>query len=390
MQLSIESAVAIGVVQQSEADRHAPAALHGVEQAVRDHRADLGILVDDDKEIVGKQNVGGEDLGVDDDLNARNLVELLGGSPAGQERSRARKIKLQLQATAAVQLTAREHDAVDVEVGPGRIDHGVARRIDVLKLPAGGLDRRCRQRRRREHYLHDQYRQQRAERGRGGNRQSVSKQWAHRSTFLDTPRFDRPGDRLNDLDQRPPSPPRRALSKGREHWSTRVGFILAIISSAVGLGSIWKFPYELGTNGGGIFLLLYVLGLVLVVGPLMLAELVIGRQGGRDAAMSMSRLAIRNKASRRWAAVGGLGVIVTSLVLSYYSVIGGWAIFYTVETAAIAYGQKTETAEKAACDRRRREQVLSRLDAILQAVHDARAEVRQGRQLWVGRACWLT
>ncbi len=123
------------------------------------------------------------------------------------------------------------------------------------------------------------------------------------------------------------------MTRNHDHWGSRAGFILAIISSAVGLGSIWKFPYELGTNGGGVFLLLYVLGLVLVVGPLMLAELAIGRRGGHDAVLSMSRLARQNKASPRWGAVGGLGVLITSLVLSYYSVIGGWAIYYTAEIA---------------------------------------------------------
>ena len=123
------------------------------------------------------------------------------------------------------------------------------------------------------------------------------------------------------------------LTKTPDHWASRAGFILATISSAVGLGSIWKFPYELGTNGGGMFLLLYVLGLLLVVGPLMLAELAIGRRGGRDAALSMSRLARQNKATPRWGIVGGLGVLITSLVLSYYSVIGGWAIYYAAETA---------------------------------------------------------
>ena len=117
----------------------------------------------------------------------------------------------------------------------------------------------------------------------------------------------------------------------RDRWSGRAGFVLAMIASAVGLGSIWKFPYELGANGGAIFLLFYVLGLALVVAPLMLAELVIGRRARRDASMSMSQLATEHGASRHWAMVGGLGVIVSSLILSYYSVIGGWAIAYVVD-----------------------------------------------------------
>lgn len=63
-------------------------------------------------------------------------------------------------------------------------------------------------------------------------------------------------------------------------WSGRLGFILAAIASAVGLGSIWKFPYEVGANGGAAFVLFYVAGLALAVVPLMLAEFAIGRRGG--------------------------------------------------------------------------------------------------------------
>ena len=63
--------------------------------------------------------------------------------------------------------------------------------------------------------------------------------------------------------------------RGLERWSSRKGFVLATIGSAVGLGSIWKFPYEVGENGGGTFLLFYILGLLLVVFPLLIAEFVI-------------------------------------------------------------------------------------------------------------------
>lgn len=65
----------------------------------------------------------------------------------------------------------------------------------------------------------------------------------------------------------------------REAWSGKLGFIMATVGSAVGIGSIWKFPYEVGSNGGGAFVLLYVLGLIVIVVPLMLAEFAIGRRG---------------------------------------------------------------------------------------------------------------
>ena len=116
-------------------------------------------------------------------------------------------------------------------------------------------------------------------------------------------------------------------------WSGRTGFVLATIGSAVGIGSIWKFPYEVGANGGGTFVLLYVLGLVLVVVPLMLAEFAIGRRGRADPAGSIAAVAQAAGSSRRWAAAGVLGVLTGYLILSFYSVIGGWTLGYAVETA---------------------------------------------------------
>lgn len=117
-----------------------------------------------------------------------------------------------------------------------------------------------------------------------------------------------------------------------ESWSGRLGFILATIGSAVGIGSIWKFPYEVGANGGGVFLLFYLVGLAVVVLPLMLAEFAIGRRGRGDAAGSIAAIAAGVGASRRWAWAGGLGVLTGFLILSFYSVIGGWTIGYAVET----------------------------------------------------------
>jgi len=118
-----------------------------------------------------------------------------------------------------------------------------------------------------------------------------------------------------------------------ERWSGRIGFILATIGSAVGIGSVWKFPYEVGANGGGAFVLLYVAGLALVVVPLMLAEFAIGRRGRADPSASIASLARTAGASRRWAAAGALGVLTGYLILSFYSVIGGWTLGYAVETA---------------------------------------------------------
>lgn len=122
------------------------------------------------------------------------------------------------------------------------------------------------------------------------------------------------------------------MSDRPDFWSGRVGFIFATVGSAVGIGSIWKFPYEVGSNGGGAFLLFYVAGLVVIVVPLMFAEFAIGRYGRGDSAGSIAAIASAHGADRRWAWAGLVGVLTGFLILSFYSVIGGWTIGYALET----------------------------------------------------------
>jgi NSS family neurotransmitter:Na+ symporter len=114
-------------------------------------------------------------------------------------------------------------------------------------------------------------------------------------------------------------------------WSSSWGFVLATIGSATGLGSIWKFPYEVGENGGGGFLLFYLLGLVLIVLPLLLAELAMGRRGEADVSASLARLAAAAGGSRHWVWAGRLAIGTGVVVLSYYAVIGGLTIAYLAE-----------------------------------------------------------
>jgi len=145
------------------------------------------------------------------------------------------------------------------------------------------------------------------------------------------------------------------MTAGRDAWSGRVGFILATVGSAVGIGSIWKFPYEVGANGGSGFILFYVLGLVLIVVPLMFAEFAIGRRGRADPAASIAAIAAGHGASRRWAIAGTLGVVTGFLILSFYAVIGGWTLAYAVQTVI---GGLPESAPRA---------VQARYDALLAA-----------------------
>ena len=115
------------------------------------------------------------------------------------------------------------------------------------------------------------------------------------------------------------------------HWSSRLGFILAVAGSAVGLGNIWRFPYLAGANGGGAFVLVY-LACVFIVGlPIMMAEILLGRRGRRNPVATMRLLGEEETGTSGWRWVGILGVATGFLILSYYSVIAGWALAYIFE-----------------------------------------------------------
>ena len=73
------------------------------------------------------------------------------------------------------------------------------------------------------------------------------------------------------------------MQKQREHWSSGIGFILAAAGSAIGLGTLWKFPYVTGENGGGLFVLIYIVCIFLIGFPVFIAELVLGRAAQRGA-----------------------------------------------------------------------------------------------------------
>lgn len=111
-------------------------------------------------------------------------------------------------------------------------------------------------------------------------------------------------------------------------WASRWVFILAATGSAVGLGNIWKFPYIAGEYGGGAFVLVY-LACILIIGiPVMAAEVMLGRRGGLSPIHSMQALAKQAQAKRFWSLIGYMGALAGFLILSFYSVIAGWALYY--------------------------------------------------------------
>jgi len=111
-------------------------------------------------------------------------------------------------------------------------------------------------------------------------------------------------------------------------WTNRTVFILAATGSAVGLGNIWKFPYIVGENGGGTFVLVYLLCIALIGIPIMMAEIMLGRRGKQSPINTMIALAKGEGRSPSWVWLGWMGVVAGFLILSYYSVIAGWAMSY--------------------------------------------------------------
>ncbi|MFT5116832.1 MAG: NSS family neurotransmitter:Na+ symporter [Kiritimatiellia bacterium] len=111
-------------------------------------------------------------------------------------------------------------------------------------------------------------------------------------------------------------------------WRTRWTFILAATGSAVGLGNIWKFPYIAGENGGGAFVLVYLVCIALIGVPIMIAEVMLGRRGRMSPINSMLYLARESKVSHWWSGIGWSGIFAGVFILSFYSVIAGWALHY--------------------------------------------------------------
>ncbi|MBE9567114.1 MAG: sodium-dependent transporter [Proteobacteria bacterium] len=116
-------------------------------------------------------------------------------------------------------------------------------------------------------------------------------------------------------------------------WTNRTVFILAATGSAVGLGNIWKFPYIAGENGGGTFVLIYLLCIGLIGLPIMIAEIMLGRRGKQSPINTMKALARDEHRNPGWVWLGWMGVLAGFLILSYYSVIAGWAMSYIFRTA---------------------------------------------------------
>ena len=117
-------------------------------------------------------------------------------------------------------------------------------------------------------------------------------------------------------------------SSEREGWSSRSAFILAAIGAAVGLGNVWRFPTLAGENGGGAFVLFYVACVFLLGLPLVISEIFIGRTGQGDAVGSIRKVADKSGVAKSWSGFGLMGVVAAFLIVSFYSVVAGWVLYY--------------------------------------------------------------
>lgn len=117
-------------------------------------------------------------------------------------------------------------------------------------------------------------------------------------------------------------------------WSSRFAFILAATGSAVGLGNIWRFPYTTGEYGGGAFVLVYLLCVAAIGIPIMMAEVMLGRRGRQSPINTMRTLAAAEGKSTGWQLLGWMGIVAGFVILSFYSVVAGWTLAYTVRMAS--------------------------------------------------------
>ena len=129
--------------------------------------------------------------------------------------------------------------------------------------------------------------------------------------------------------------------KKRERFGSRFAVIAAMAGSAVGLGNIWRFPYVLGQYGGAAFILVYIAASLLVALPIFFAESVIGRRSGRDTYGAMQLLA----PGTAWKWAGLLTILSPLLILSYYSVVGGWSVEFLFKSLSFSFTEKAAAEE---------------------------------------------
>ena len=130
------------------------------------------------------------------------------------------------------------------------------------------------------------------------------------------------------------------MSQSRETFGSRAAVIMALAGSAIGLGNIWRFPYIVGENGGAAFILVYIACTLLLSLPIFLGESIIGRRSGANCRGAMERLA----PGTQWKWLGYLSVLTPMVIVSYYSVIGGWSLDYLFKSLSFSFIRESPEA----------------------------------------------
>lgn len=126
----------------------------------------------------------------------------------------------------------------------------------------------------------------------------------------------------------------------REHWGSRIGFLMAAMGSAIGLGILWKFPYTVGQNGGGLFLIAYFLCVIFLGIPLFVGEILLGKKTQKAAVLAFQSV---DPVHSGWKIGAYLGVLASFLIMSYYSVIAGWGMNYILMSLSGFYSGLKES-----------------------------------------------
>ena len=127
------------------------------------------------------------------------------------------------------------------------------------------------------------------------------------------------------------------MSSNRTTFATKLGVIAAAVGSAVGLGNIWRFPYEAGQSGGGAFLLIYLICVAVLGIPLIISEFLIGRTSHSNVGGAFKKLA----PGSHWGIMGYMSVLACFLILSFYTVIAGWTIEYVYQAVMNGFSGKS-------------------------------------------------
>lgn len=129
------------------------------------------------------------------------------------------------------------------------------------------------------------------------------------------------------------------MGEKRDSFGSKFGVLVALTGSAVGLGNMWRFPYLVGTNGGAAFIILYLICLLVISMPLMITEFVIGRRSQANVFGAFKTLSQGKKHGKVWGKIGFISVITSLVILSFYSVVGGWTIDYVCQAIGFKFTQ---------------------------------------------------